>query len=208
MKLQSFDKNKFIDAFLNSGSYKHLNLLVSALMPVFEQEISSTIETWINNPQNITWLAFIEHLVHPEKCTETFETAYQELLQSVTQGTIITVADWQERTKGTCLLYANGQYFANTYVALQLCMSINSEVWNILQPAVQQIAEAYPNEWGSLSNIKINQPVKEILPFVCIRYFDDMKWFYEFLYGVEIVQKRQREFFSNCLSITGTYLKA
>ena len=208
MNLPITNPEKFIDAFLNSGSYKHLNLLVSALMPVFEQEIPSTIETWINNPQNITWLAFIEHLVHPEKCTETFETAYQELLQSVTQGTIITVADWQERTKGTCLLYANDQYFANTYVALQLCMSINNEVWNILQPAVDQIAEAYPNEWMLLSNLKIRQSFQGILPFVCMRYFDDIKWFYELFYGIEIVQNRQREFFGNCLSLASAYLKA
>lgn len=204
MNLSITNPEKFIDTFLNSGSYKHLNVLVSA---VTYENVPSIIEAWINNPENLKWLAFIEHLVHPEKCTETFETAYEGLLESVTQGAQITVADWQDRTQGTCLLYANGQYFANTYVALLLCTSINSEVWKILQPAVQQIADAYPNEWTQLHNLKTSQIFKEILPFVCMRCFDDIKWFYELFNGVDRVQYRQKQHFENCLNLSRTYLE-
>ena len=206
MNLSITNPEKFIDAFLNSGSYKHLNLLVSAITPLLE-DIPFKIETWINNPQNITWLAFIEHLVHPEKCTETFEAAYHELLDTITQGTQITVADWQDRTQGTCLLCANGQYFANTYVALQLCMSINSNVWKILRPAIQQIEEAYPNEWTQLCTLKTSQTFKEILPFVCMRYFDDIRWFYELLHSPEETLNRQKNFFMNCLNLSKNYLQ-
>lgn len=206
MNLSITNPEKFIDAFLNSGSYKHLNLLVSAITPLLE-DIPFKIETWINNPQNITWLAFIEHLVHPEKCTETFEAAYHELLDTITQGTQITVADWQDRTQGTCLLCANGQYFANTYVALQLCMSINSNVWKILRPAIQQIEEAYPNEWTQLCTLKTSQTFKEILPFVCMRYFDDIRWLYELLYSPEETLNRQKNFFMNCLNLSKNYLQ-
>ena len=142
------DKPKFIDAFLNEGSYKHLNLLVCAVASVFDNEVTRIIEHWLNNADNLKLLAFVENVCHKENWNDQSESAYKKLLDQVANGNHITVNDWQNQTKGKSLLYMNGQYFANTYVAIAMCSSIDKEVWNILSQAITDIPARYEDVYN------------------------------------------------------------
>lgn len=201
------DKPKFIDAFLNEGSYKHLNLLVCAVASVFDKEVTRIVEHWLNNADNLKLLAFVENVCHKENWTDQSESAYKKLLDQVAKGNHITVDDWQNMTKGKSLLYMNGQYFANTYVAIAMCSSIDKEVWNILSQAITDIPVQYADVYKYFGQMAINGKYSNIIPFICAKSFDDIKWFYEFFYGKEGALKKRDEYFQYCIRYADTYLR-
>lgn len=201
------DKPKFIDAFLNEGSYKHLNLLVCAVASVFDKEVTRIVEHWLNNADNLKLLAFVENVCHKENWTDQSESAYKKLLDQVAKGNHITVDDWQNMTKGKSLLYMNGQYFANTYVAIAMCSSIDKEVWNILSQAITDIPVQYADVYKNFGQMAINGKYSNIIPFICAKSFDDIKWFYEFFYGKEGALRKRDEYFQYCIRYADTYLR-
>lgn len=201
------DKPKFIDAFLNEGSYKHLNLLVCAVASVFDKEVTRIVEHWLNNADNLKLLAFVENVCHKENWTDQSESAYKKLLDQVAKGNHITVDDWQNMTKGKSLLYMNGQYFANTYVAIAMCSSIDKEVWNILSQAITDIPVQYADVYKYFGQMAINGKYSNIIPFICAKSFDDIKWFYEFFYGKEGALRKRDEYFQYCIRYADTYLR-
>ena len=201
------DKPKFIDAFLNEGSYKHLNLLVCAVASVFDNEVTRIVEHWLNNADNLKLLAFVENVCHKENWTDQSEAAYKKLQDQVLKGNHITVDDWQNQTKGKCLLYMNGQYFANTYVAIAMCSSIDKEVWNILSQAITDIPVRYKDVYDYFGKMAINGKYSDIIPFICAKSFDDIKWFYEFFYGKEGALRKRDEYFQYCIRYADIYLR-
>lgn len=204
--MHTIDQQKFINAFLNEGSYKHLNTLVCGVTSKNDEGVQIAVENWINHEESLKWLAFMENVIHPEIWTEASEQAYQELLIDVQRGREISVNEWQERTKGKILLHANGQYFANSYVALAICVSLNKGVWKILEPAVENIKNQYPAEYNTFEKIGVNIKYKEIFPFVCTNSFEDVKWFYKLVYIPNVVLQRQNSYFATCMRLANKYL--
>ncbi|MBQ6722964.1 MAG: hypothetical protein IJQ84_00405 [Paludibacteraceae bacterium] len=200
------DKPKFIDAFLNEGSYKHLNLLICAVASVFDNEVTRIVESWLNKADNLKLLAFVENVCHKENWNDQSESAYKKLLDQVANGNHITVNDWQNQTKGKSLLYMNGQYFANTYVAIAMCSSIDKEVWNILSQAITDIPVRYEDVYNYFGQMAINEKYSDIIPFICAKSFDDIKWFYEYFYGADGALCKRGEFFQYCIRYADIYL--
>lgn len=205
--MKIIDKDRFIEAFLGDGSYKHLNTLVPVVSSKYEYEALPLIEDWMNVPNNLKWLVFLESLLHPDKCTEAYYQAYQQLLQRVSSGERISVEEWQNLTKGTCILYANGQYFANTYVALAMCILINQDVLEILRPKIQELTQQYKEECDILAKIAPETFLSEILPYACAKSFDDIRWYYERFCGKSTIPRYQQDFFQRSLNLAITYLK-
>lgn len=201
------DKPKFIDAFLNEGSYKHLNILICAVASVFDNEVEPIVERWLNNSENLKLLAFIENVCHKENWTDQSELAYKKLQDQVAKGNHITVDDWQNQTKGKCLLFMNGQYFANTFVAIAMCSSIDREVWNILSQAITDIPDQYADEYNYFRQMTINEKYNDLIPFICAKSFDDIKWFYEYFYGADGASHKRGEFFQYCIQYADIYLR-
>lgn len=200
------DKQKFIDAFLNEGSYKHLNVLVCAVATIFDNEVTRYVEYWLNNSDNLKLLAFVENVCHKENWTDQSEVAYKELQNQVTKGNHITVDDWQKQTHGKSLLYMNGQYFANTYVAIAMCSSIDKEVWNILSQSISDIPAKYEDVYNYFGQKAIKEDYNDIIPFICAKSFDDIKWFYEIFYGSEGALLKRGEYFQSCINYANQYL--
>ena len=201
------DKPKYIDAFLNEGSYKHLNLLICAVASVFDNEVTRIVESWLNNSDNLKLLAFVENVCHKENWSDQCESAYKTLLDRVSKRDHITVDDWQNQTRGKSLLYMNGQYFANTYVAIAMCSSIDKEVWNILSQAITDIPVRYENVYNNFGQMAINEKYSDIIPFICAKSFDDIKWFYEYFYGTDGASYKKSEFFQYCIHYADIYLR-
>ena len=201
------DKQKFIDAFLNEGSYKHLNLLVCAVASIFDNEVTRIVENWLNNADNLKLLDFVENVCYKENWTDQSEAAYRKLQDQVLKGSHITVDDWQNQTKGKSLLFMNGQYFANTYVAIAMCSSIDKEVWKILSQAITDIPVQYEDVYNCFGQVAINGEYGDIIPFICAKSFDDIKWFYEFFYGKEGAVKKRGEYFKYCIRYADIYLR-
>lgn len=199
------DKQKFIDAFLNEGSYKHLNVLICVVASVFDNEVTRYVEHWLNNADNLKLLAFVENVCHKENWTNQSEAAYRKLQDQVLKGSHITVDDWQNQTKGKSLLYMNGQYFANTYVAIAMCSSIDKEVWNILSQSITDIPVQYEDVYNYFEQMAVNEKYSDIIPFICAKSFDDIKWFYEIFYGQDGALIKRGEYFRYCINYANQY---
>ena len=206
--MEIIDKQKFIDAFIGGDSYKYLNTLVFGAATVSSGEIPNTIEDWINQTDNLGWLAFMEHIMHPEEWTEESEKANLELYSKVLHGDRVSVNDWQEQVKGKSLLCANGQYFANPYVALAICVSLNDDVRKIFEPAIENIKQLYPNEYKAFASMNIGNKYAEIFPFICIHSFENIKWYYQLVYFPNQVLAKQNSYFASCMEYAHNYIIA
>ena len=206
--MEIIDKQKFIDAFIGGESYKYLNTLVFGVATVTSNEVPNTIEDWINQTDNLEWLAFMEHVMHPDEWTADSEKAYHELYSKVLQGDRISVNDWQGKVKGKSLLCANGQYFANPYVVLAICTSLNDDVWKIFEPALEKIKQLYPNEYNAFVSMNISNKNAEIFPFVSVHSFENIKWYYQLVYFPNQVLDKQNAYFASCMGYAYNYMVA
>lgn len=199
------EPDKFVSAFMEGPSYKHLNMIITVIANAINaEEVKAIVEQWLNQEEHLKQLAFVENLLHPETWKE---DGFVQVMQQFKDGQKVTVEMWQEVTNGQAILVANSQYFVLVPVAILMGISINAEVLKHLQGEINKIQETYVDEYALCATSSCFNAQSPIIQFICIHSWATIEWWMKMFYDKMSFAIRRWNYFNTAIGLMDKYLK-
>lgn len=176
--MANYDPQKFINYMFGSASYK----LAEEFLPSVtgNMRIKDSVTRWLNEENNIKLLSCIDLIYDFNNEVNKDNTV--QLINAVHNKQPITIEEWQNQTKGSCLLIANNKIFVSSPIAIHMVLFFGGEqVKKDLTPILAAY-EQYDAQYVQYFNGQLDS-MDDLIRLECIHELAEIdRYWYNYFY--------------------------